>query len=89
MDKPKTYDDKQFLDKTINYINRAEESSDYVLDYYIDLNGEVPTMAYLRKQRAMMENWLHKSKILLDHLKTAISHLNMISIDVYLVDYRR
>jgi hypothetical protein len=87
MDVQKTYNDQKFLNKTIDSNNRSEESSDYILDYYIDLNGEVPTLAYLKAQRKMMDKWLFKSKELYSHLIVALKHLSIISIDVYLEAY--
>lgn len=81
------YTDKGVLNKTIENINRSEQATDYVLDFYTNELGKTPSMIYLRKQRENLERWLFKDNELINNLKIALSYLNFIGLDIYLEDY--
>lgn len=87
MDVPKRYTNIEVLNKTINNNNTSEAATDYIIDHYIKTNGEPPTVNYLKKEIETMKKWPLKSKTFFESLKTATSHLNKITVNVYMIDF--
>jgi len=87
VDTPKRYTDNEVLNKTIVNTIDVEAKTDYIIDHYIKANGEPPTVNFLKDEIKTMKKLPTKSKTFFENLKTATSHLNKITVNVYMVDY--
>jgi len=81
------YSKNEDLNAIIDSNNYKNETSEFIINYYKELNGDYPTIKLLKSEIKRYKRWLHQSKEhkeMLVKLQTARTYLNYMGMEFFI-----